>query len=69
MERIPDSVVNMERILDSAVNVPCPKLSHLFLELMLDFDGISIGCAQGRDVHKFHIGLDVYMQSTAVLEH
>jgi hypothetical protein len=49
--------------------VPRPKLSRPLFEILLDFDDISIGRAQGRDVHKFHFGLDVSMQSTKILEH
>ena len=40
---------------------PRPKLSRLLFEILLDFDGISIGHAQGRDVYKFHFGMDVSM--------
>jgi hypothetical protein len=29
------------------LEVPRPKLSHLLFELLLDFDGISVGRAQG----------------------
>jgi hypothetical protein len=36
---------------------------------MLDFDGISIGHAQGQDVQKIHFCLDVSMQTIIVLEH
>ena len=35
--------------------VPRPKLSCLLFELLLDFDDISVGCAQGWDVQKFYI--------------
>jgi hypothetical protein len=38
-------------------------------KLMLYFDNISIGQAQGRDVHKLHFCLDVSMETIAVLEH
>ena len=36
---------------------------------MLDFDGISISHAQGQDVQKLHLCMDVSMQTTMVLEH
>jgi hypothetical protein len=45
-----------------------PKFPHLLFELLLDFDDISVGRAQGRDVQKFHFGLDVSMKSTMILE-
>jgi len=45
-----------------------PKLSRLLFKLMLDFDGISIGRAQGRNVQKLHFGLDLSMQTTMILE-
>jgi hypothetical protein len=41
-----------------------PKFLCLLFKLMLDFDSISIGRAQGRDVQKLYFGLDVSMQST-----
>jgi hypothetical protein len=46
-----------------------PKLSCLLFELLLDFDGMSVGRAQRQDVQKFHFGPDVSIQSTAILEH
>ena len=46
-----------------------PKLPRLLFELLLNFDDVSVGRAQGWDVQKFHFGLDVSMQSTTVLEH
>ena len=49
--------------------VPRPKLSRLLFELLLNFDGVSVGCAQGWDVQKFHFSQDVSMQSTMILEH
>ena len=41
--------------------VPKPKLSRILFDLLLNFDGISVGRAQGWDVHKFHFSLDVSM--------
>jgi hypothetical protein len=49
--------------------VPRPKLSHLLFKLFLDFDDISVGHAQGRDVKKIHFGLDVSMYTIVILEH
>jgi hypothetical protein len=38
-----------------------PKLPRILFKLPLDFENISIGSAQGRDVHKIYLFLDVSM--------
>jgi len=49
--------------------VPSPIFSRILFELLLDFDGISVGRTQGWDVQKLHFDLDVSMQTVAILEH
>jgi hypothetical protein len=49
--------------------VPRPKLLLLLFELLLDFDSILVGHAQGWYVQKIHFGLDVSMQTVTILEH
>jgi hypothetical protein len=44
------------------------QIAASFFKLLLDFGGISIGEAQGRDVQKLHFGLDLSMQTTMILE-
>jgi hypothetical protein len=41
--------------------VPRPKFSHLLFKILLNFDNISIGRAQGQDIQKLHLCLDVSM--------
>jgi hypothetical protein len=41
--------------------VPRPKLLCIFFKIMLNFDDISIGQAQGGDVQKINFFLDVSM--------
>jgi hypothetical protein len=36
--------------------------------ILIDFDDISIGHNQGLDVQKLNFDLDVYMQTTMILE-
>ena len=47
--------------------VPRPKLPRLLFEILLNFDGISVACTQGRDIQKLHFGMDVSMNSTAII--
>ena len=49
--------------------VPRHKIPHLLFKILLDFENISIGYAQGRDVQKIHLCLDVYMYTATTLEH
>jgi hypothetical protein len=44
-----------------------PKMSCILFNIMLEFDNISIGHAQGRYVQKIHLCLDVSIQTIAVL--
>ena len=46
-----------------------PKLSRLLFKLLLDFNSILIGCAQGWDVQKLHFILHVSIQTTTILKH
>jgi hypothetical protein len=46
-----------------------PELPCLLFKILLNFDDISVGRAQGQDVQKFHFRLDVSMQRTMILDH
>jgi hypothetical protein len=45
------------------------KFRCLLFKLLLDFESILIGYADGRDVQKLHFDMDLYMHTTTILEH